>query len=362
MDQPFFGSLALRLTLVEYPGIPTAATDGRRILYNPKFIEKLTLDETKGVLAHEVMHCATQHHTRRQSRDPWKWNIAADGAINPVLKAARFTLPEGHIDNPAWHGLYTEAIYPLIPDDPNGGQDGSDPGGCGSVMDATGPDGKPATHAELTEVDQDWKVATIQAAQQAKIMGKLPGGLERLLDEILNPKVDWRSVLRRFLEQTARNNYSWSMPNRRYIQQGLYLPTLYGTEEGGKIVVVVDTSGSIGGPEINQFAGELSGMLETFLGLETIVLYCDTQVAHVETFTHDDLPLQLHPKGGGGTDFRQPFLWIKHQREEPKALVYLTDMCGTFPDEDPGYPVLWAAIGSWYENVEVPFGELVEIK
>jgi predicted metal-dependent peptidase len=133
LDQPFFGSLALRMPMVEDKGIPTLCTDGKQIRYNPDFVAKLTLDETKGVLAHEVMHPAMQHHTRRGEREPRRFNQAADYAINPILKAARFTLPEGHLDSPAYHGKGAEEIYSMLPVDPpkgkgkGGGGDSSDP-------------------------------------------------------------------------------------------------------------------------------------------------------------------------------------------------------------------------------------------
>jgi predicted metal-dependent peptidase len=94
LNQPFFGTLSLRLKLVRMPSFPTMATDGRRLVYNPAFVEKLTPAELEGVLAHEVIHVALAHHCRRGERDATLWNRAADYAINPILisSSARFPL------------------------------------------------------------------------------------------------------------------------------------------------------------------------------------------------------------------------------------------------------------------------------
>lgn len=364
LDQPFFGALALRLIPEENQGIPTAATDGRRLLYNPNFIEAHTLEEVKGILAHEVMHCSSQHHTRRGERNPQRWNVAGDHVINHVLKGAGFRLPDGHLDDPQFHDMSTDAVYSALPEDQGGGSGGGgqggpgdDPGGCGGVMDATDEDGNKAQGAAQTEVEQEWQVATIQAAQAARMQGKLPAGVERMLDDILNPKVDWREVLRSFIERAARNDYSWTLPNSRYVQQGLYMPRLHSLELG-EIVVAVDTSGSIGQAELSQFAGELSGMLEAY-PMTAHVIYIDTEVAGSETFTSEDLPIELHPAGGGGTAFSPAFLWVEAQEIEPAAMIYLTDMYGSFPDTPPDYPVIWCVIGGW--NGEAPFGEIANI-
>jgi predicted metal-dependent peptidase len=359
LDAVFFGSLALRLKLIEDISIPTMATDGTVIRYSPKFVEGLFLEEVKGVLCHEVMHCALQHHTRRQGRDPVKWNMAGDYAINPTLKDSGFTLPSGHLDNPAYHGKSADEIYSLLPDDLECFDGlGGDPGGCGAVEDAKEEGGRALTEAELSEVEQEWKVAIIQAAQQAKACGKLPAGLERLLDDVLNPKVDWRTVLRQFVETSARSDYNWVLPNKRYIQQGIYLPCLK-SDELGHVVVAVDTSGSISQQELNQFAGEMSSILEEYQDAKITVLYCDSEIAGVEEFASDDLPLQLHPKGGGGTDFSKVFLYVEEQGIEPVCLVYLTDLwCDSF-GETPEYPVLWVATSD--REVDVPFGEIIRI-
>lgn len=376
LDEPFFASLALRLSLKEDATCETLWTDGRTIGFNPAFVDELPLDQVKGALCHEVMHLACTHHTRRGERDHRKWNMAGDYAINQILADSKIALPDGALINQAFAGMSADQIYTMLPDEqPGGGQGGQgggqgqpdpngqgsqppqDPGGCGEVRDMTGPDGKPATAAEIAQENQNWKVAAAQAMTQAKAIGDVPAGLARLVGELLSPKVDWKEVLRRFVDQAAKNDYTWTRPNRRYLNAGLYLPALY-SETLPQIVIAVDTSGSIDDEQINQFAAEMTAILRDHK-TTCNVLYCDTEVAGVETFASDDLPLKLHPQGGGGTDFRPPFAWVEKYGITPACLIYLTDMCCDRFPEQPDYPVLWAKTeeSSWADRA--PFGEEV---
>ena len=95
LDHPFFGSLLFRLKGRECRSIQTMATDGVSLFYNPDFVETLNAATLAGTLAHEVMHPALHHHVRRSGRDPKRWNVACDFAINPLLVDAGLSLPEG---------------------------------------------------------------------------------------------------------------------------------------------------------------------------------------------------------------------------------------------------------------------------
>ena len=362
LSQPFFGSLALRMGLIENPAIETMATDGRDVHFNPSFVDGLTMDELVGVLAHEVMHPACNHHTRRGSRDAERWNIAADYAINPVLIDNGFTLPAEALLDPAYAGLSAEAIYNRLPPAQSGGgggQDGNcpDPGRCGGVMDAPGEAGRPSP-AELASAEAEWRQAVAQSATIAKNAGKLPGDLARLVDEVLHPKADWREILRRFVEMSAKQEYRWNPPNRRFVHQGVYLPSCR-SEQMPPIAVAIDTSGSVSQSEMNQFAAEITSILEDCMPEEIHVLYCDSRLRNAETFSPHDLPIELHPRGGGGTDFRPPFEWLDDAGIDPVCVVYLTDLyCSSYPDE-PAYPTLWVTTTAPGHVSEPPFGEVV---
>lgn len=110
LNQPFFGTLCLRLKLVPLPSFPTIATDGQRLVYNPAFVATLTPSELEGVLAHEVMHCALAHHCRRGRRDAQLWNQATDYAVNPILLSNGITLPKDALVDPAFADLGAEEI------------------------------------------------------------------------------------------------------------------------------------------------------------------------------------------------------------------------------------------------------------
>jgi predicted metal-dependent peptidase len=407
LNQPFFGTLCLRLKLLAGP-VPTMATDGRRILYDPAFVESLTPAELEAVLAHEVMHCALAHHCRRGQREPRLWNRAADLAINPLLVANGFTLPADALLDSAYENLSAEEIYARLAED-NGGSSNSsslqsppspctgagsgssqqpsqgtqqspsspsqpaelevespegrgseaesrDPSAFGEVLDAADDEGSPASPAETARQQHEWNIAAEQAMQAAKRCGNAPGNVERPLAESRESKQDWRAILRDFVAATTPSDYRWTPPNRRFVASGLYLPSV--SRSGvGRLVIVVDTSGSIGVKELEQFAGEITAIAEEAKPEAIHVVYCDAAVQSVQEFGPSE-PILLEPKGGGGTNFRPAFEWVEQNGVAPACLIYLTDLCCTSYPEPPDYPVLWATDS---RRRTAPFGETIQI-
>lgn len=378
------------------------ATDGRRIVFNAEFVDSLEPGQLEAVLAHEVMHCALGHHCRRGERDPQLWNEAADLAINPLLVANGFSLPEGALIDPGFENLSAEEIYARLlqprrsgdqstpansdcssgsgnsqqdgtqaaatgsekrPQDPTAAQTQSEPrvnqpvrdGAFGEVTDAIDEDGRPAGEAERSRQQQEWNIAAGQAMRSAKVCGREPTNIDRPLANSRNSKQDWRSVLRDFLAARSPSDYRWSPPNRRFITSGLYLPSV--ARSGlGAIVIAVDTSGSISEKELEQFAGEISSICDEAQPESVHVVYCDAAVQAVQQFGPSE-PIQLQPKGGGGTDFRPVFQWVEENGLEPACLIYLTDLlCHSYPNP-PDYPVLWVTDS----GRTAPFGETVPI-
>lgn len=377
MGHPFFGTLALRLKMVEDPSLETASCDGTSIRYNPKYVDKLPLSKVQGMIAHEVMHPAFLHHTRRGSRDKKKWNQACDYSINTILHNAGFDLPEGRYVNPAYNGMTAEHIYTLIPDDPKddngqgqgqgqgqggggggGGQDpnnqqGNDPGGDGGVDDSPNSQNGGGSQSQQNHEEAEWKVAVAQAAHVAKQTGHLPGDIERMMEELFEPQLPWRNILRRFMTEKCNDDFSWKRGNRRFIAQGLYLPSRLSDDAMGEMVVVIDTSGSIGQKELTEFGSEIKGIVDEVRPSKVRVIYCDSRIAHIDEFGPDD-DLQFAAHGGGGTDFRPPFKWLEENQIVPRALVYLTDGYGPFPEQEPDFPVMWAINN---HDVTPPHGE-----
>jgi predicted metal-dependent peptidase len=384
LDHPFFGSLLFRLGSTESQSVATMATDGVSLFYNPEFVETLNAAELAGVLAHEVMHPALQHHTRRGDRQQARWNMACDYAINPILVDAGLTLPKDVLIDSRFRGMSAERIYNLIEEDekregsagqsesqPGNGSWGSEdcslqndpcgdepsapstPGGVGQVLDAPAPE--EGEGPSIAEQARKWQIAVEQAETVAKVAGKLPGGAVRALEAAQAAKVDWRELLRRAWSDTIPADYNWTRPNRRHVWSGLYLPGIT-TEGVGEIAIAVDCSGSVGSRQLGLFETEIRSILAGQRPRLVHVLYFDAAVQKVETYQAGQ-PVSLSPVGGGGTDFRPCFDWLQDLGIVPQTMVFLTDLCGTFPDDAPTFPVIWAST----EARKAPFGQVVSM-
>jgi predicted metal-dependent peptidase len=399
LEQPFFGALIFRLKLIVAWNIRTMATDGVSLYYNPKFVETLSGSQLVGTLAHEVMHPALHHHTRRGGRDPRLWNEACDYAINPIIVDAGMMLPEGALLDNCYRGMSAERIYNLRESEqqqqqPHGSQqsggaaaagaasganqssdpsassaqdnnpenaDGPNPveseGGIGQVMDAPNPDnpGQPLSGSQQSFEEAQWTAAVREAATVAEGIGKAPVGLDRALKDAGEAQVDWRDRFRKSFAATIPNDYNWMRPNRRFLHAGLYLPGIQ-REGVGELAVAVDCSGSINERQLGQFASEINRLVEEHRPERLHVLYFDAAVQRVQTFDCGET-VEPEPAGGGGTEFAPVVNWLDEQGILPHALIYLTDLWGSFPKEEPPYPVLWVSTSPRV----APFGETIPI-
>lgn len=224
----------------------------------------------------------------------------------------------------------------------------------GEVRDHPLLDGKTDAKAQKA-AEQEADVILSQAVQRARNMGSLPAGLSRLVRQVLAPRLDWKELLRRFLEDCADCDYSWTTPNRRFIHQGIYLPSRR-EPRIPHIALAVDSSGSVDEQALALFCAELSALLEEWDTTLT-VLFHDSKVQSERSFTRQDLPLALSPIGGGGTDFRPVCAHIDTERLMPTCLIWFTDLqCDRFPEEPP-YPVLW--VSTLAPDKDPPFGDLI---
>lgn len=346
LEQPFFASLSMRLKYLPDDTCKTAWTDGATIGYNPQYADGLTGAEVKCLIAHEVLHVALLHHLRRGGRDKHKWNTAADCAVNLLLTDCGFTLPDGALFDRGYRGMSAEEIFTRLPAaPPPPAPDG------GEVRDA--PENSPAGTAAA---EADIKMAISQAIQAARMSGKIPAGMARDVRQQGKSSADWRSLLREFVDATAKNDFTWTRPNRRHVAAGLYLPSMV-SQELQSLAVVIDTSASISLDVLSDFQAEIAAILSGYPSTCLHVIYCDARVNRTETI-YGGGAIDLQPVGGGGTDFRPPFAWIAEQGLTPACLIYLTDLaCWTYPPE-PDYPVLWAAT----ERGKPPFGTVVMLK
>lgn len=410
---PFF-AYYFHSEMVEHPtlDIPSAATDGRRIFYNPEYLVRLKDPERVFVLAHEVYHVISRHPARIKNYGsagevrslPWSqelFNIAADLVINGDLVKQNIG-----ICNPAW--LYDPSVDPdelpedvyekmfknMSPPPPQnsqggkGGQSGQrmpnapkygdgrkggkpDPqaqGNAGRFDSVLPPQVDAVTGKEDIPDEAGFKEAIARAAAAAKAMGNLPAKFQRLVDEILEPQISWREHIRMLVTgKIGARHETWDRPNRRRLALSrgdatkmVIMPGRrgYGARD---VAVVIDTSGSIGDKELSAFFAEVGGVLSDVRPKKIYLLWCDAAVQRVDECASLDELAHIRTQGtpgGGGTDFRPPFAWLAENDIRPECLIYLTDLMGIFPKEAPIYPTIWCAI----TEECAPWGDVVRIK
>jgi predicted metal-dependent peptidase len=361
---PFLGYLAMQMRpKIAKPehGVPTCgiAPDGTTYM-NPQFMDKLSLKEFCGVLAHEVMHPALHFWIRKGNRNHKLANIAHDLSFNFLIEeiaGGEITLPEGVLLDPKFHGMAMEEIYGYLQKGDNGdGKTTIQTKGGGSItVDANGGDGEGDQYVDCRDdlsstktgkqagqghasaqkkLANDWKQNLAAAAQQhekrCKSQGSMPAGLRRYIDSILHPQVEWQDQLRRWCgENGRREEYSFARPNRRSESIGVVLPSQCA---GGlpDVVFLIDSSGSMSDKELVAAKAECFGILEE-IDAEVRVLVCDAAL-HVDEMV-DDVG-QIEMKGGGGSDFRPAFDVLAEDGFDG-AVIAFTDGMICVPDAMP---------------------------
>lgn len=350
LDHPFFASILYKRQLVKRDDIPTLAVSNRgTIYYNPQFVESLTVPQLVWGLCHEVGHVICQHATRRGSRDHKKWNYAGDAWINDTLDSCNVgqRIPNT-VDMHGSKDKTTEQIYDELPDNPNSQGQGQGQGkgqGSGEYMDGDGmgddilEEGAPLSEAEKNEIEAQAKIDLAEAAQVAKAKGKLPGALAEFVSDILNPKTPWHEILERYMTDMAKGSYSWARPNRRFMSQRMYLPSVGRIPKLGEVVIQVDISGSVTKKEIAYYNGHLKRIIEQTHPEKVHVIYTDTQVQHHDEFDNPE-DVQISFYSGGGTDMCEGFRYIDEKGIDPQIFVTLTDGYTGFPEQTP-CPAIW---------------------
>jgi len=358
--QPFYASICLQLPILEDKTIPTAATDGKRVFYNPEYMAGLTDEERIGVMGHEALHVAHLHAFRKQGRHHYLWNIACDFVINRQLIESRFKLPKGCLLSQEFDGKSEEQVYAILEkqlkdkrkSDGDGGKDGKD-GPLGPMWDEVRePEGDQSKRqAEENEV----KGIVMSAVKQANAMGRLPAAFEGWIERFMNPKLPWDALLREFFTSLSRADYSWLRPNRRYVASGVCLPSLR-SNTLGEGVLAQDTSGSVDNDDVEQFFGEIDHIWAVLKPERVLLAQCDCEVSEWRTYEAGE-KIEHKRTSSGGTDFRPVFERIEAEGMSPAFLVYFTDGYGTFPDREPSYPVLWVMT----TDVQPPWGRVVSV-
>ena len=346
LDQPFFASILLRRKLVETDRIPTLAVNqAGTIYYNKEFTEKLPVPQLVWGLCHEVLHVVGQHASRRGHRNPKKWNYAGDAWINDTLDDSGIgeRIPQT-VNMPGSKDDTVENIYNALPEqekneDGEGdfGQPGGSNDGLGDDIIEGGDDGNPMTEDEKREIEGQIKVEIAEAAQAAKMRGKLSGRLQDMVTSILDVKTPWHEILEKHMVSQVKQGQTWRRANRRY--QDVYLPSTDKLPQMGELVIQVDVSGSISKQELDHYNGHLQRIIEQCRPDKTHVLYTDTEVVRHDEF---DCGEEFHLSffSGGGTDMPAGFRYCAEHGIQPDVFVCLTDGYTDF-GEPQDYPIVW---------------------
>lgn len=344
---------------------PTMGTDGYHLYYHPDFLKKVSVAELQGVIAHEILHIVCKHLSRIQTREFKRWNVACDLAINPLV-LREFKLPSGCLQDPQYDDKSAEFIYSNLPMSKGGDKDG-DSGtldsheewknwgkgdGKKGDKDSSGGNGQ-LDSSEAMEAE--WQQRVAMAATQARVQGKFPASLESVIGDLLQPKLDWKSLLQDRITSCAKNDYRLNPPNKKHLYRGFILPSIGG--ESINIAVGVDDSGSISDEEIKEFLSEVKGICEAYEEY-TIHLFMADAAIHQHVELHQFDPLPKIAVGRGGTDFR-PVI-TEAEKLDITSLVYFTDLYGSFPDKEPKVSVIWVCttdqVPPWGSLIKYPRG------
>ena len=384
---PFFGNLTMHLKLIDATDAgwcPTAAVDGRNIFYNRDFFGDLDVDEIQFVLCHEVLHVAFDHFGRRSHRDPEWWNMSNDFVINGVLvqdkigKMPTKKVTDANVKNDKGEsaqrvGLYdakyvgwsSEAVYDDLEKRKvkkemtldvhlEMGKDGKSKEGK-----AQQGRGIPVEidEEEMKKLREEMKGKILQAANAAA--GKMPASLQRLIDDLVEPKINWRDLLQQNIQSCITDDFTWMRPNRKHMYSGIFLPVL-DKDETVDIAIAIDMSGSISDEMARDFMSEIHGIMGCYNDFTISIVCFDTQAYNFQKFTNDTIDelLNYKPMGGGGTDFSAFWnYWMDNQIEPKKAVVFTDGFpFGSWGPENY-CDTLWIITEGMKTRVKPPFGQ-----
>ena len=384
LRHPFFGNMATRLRIVEADEwLGTAAVDGRNLYFNTQFFNAMSNKEIEFVIAHEILHCVFDHLLRREDRDAMIFNIAADYIVNNLLVRDRIGEIPKLVDcfqDFKYEGWSSEEVY----DDIFEKYDQEQLEQLGELLDehidwegdgdeaAEGDsnDGKPCpggkgenkrpsySKDELKKIRDEIKESMINAAQSAGA-GNTPAGVQRMIKELTEPKMNWRQLLRQQIQSTIKSDFTFTRPSRKGQMSGAILPGM-SFQDTIDICVSIDMSGSIGDKQAKDFLSEVNGIMEEFQDYQIKVWCFDTEVYNEADFTSDNGENieDYEVKGGGGTDFMANWSYMKEHGIEPKKFIMFTDGYAWDSWGDPDYcDTIFVVHSNHDKNIQAPFGQ-----
>ena len=383
LHHPFFAYLSLQINFEEDSSVAKSSIDGFTFRYNPEHIASFNVQECAAFIARAMASVLLLHPLRAEHKEVERFNKACAYAVNDIMKEAHIPILNEFYD-PKFKNLSAEDIYEVLEDEEenessrktnnsdgtgNGednsdnsiptGQDSSDSGDNEQqqVGDSDICEIKPPTEYEMSGQEQEQRMTQIimDAAMQTEFCGtQLTQAITAVVNQLKEPKKDWREILLHFTAEIARNDYDWEKPDLQYLQRNIYIPSLHSIDIGG-VVFAIDTSGSINEDLLTIFLSELKEAAEQ-MTKEIIVIHCDTEIREVEDVQSEDID-SITPKGRGGTRFSPVFEYIAENDLDPKALIYFTDGRCYETLTEPDYPVIWCIYEN--KNFKPQFGEAI---
>ena len=382
LEHPYFGTIASSLKLEQNNELLTFLSDGEALRYNSEYIDRLDVAEVEFVMANGAMHAVLKHQDRSAGRTKWLWQTATDYVVNSMLVRNGMQLPEYANYEHKFDGMYAEEVYQMLRDEMMNDEfgmeeqieqimEGDDVHNENITMqqeNVESPDApekydqnsKDKEESSSTpsqkpeELSEEMKEQFEQIFQKLNRQGTLPQDLQFVVPEYFSHKVDWREFLYGYIASYAKSTYSFVPPNMKYLYRGIYLPSL--SSDLLRIVVAIDTSGSVDETLLTTFLGEINSIMQSYPNYEIDVITADAKIQSHKVFLPGE-NLDYEVSGGGGTDFRPVFEYIDQQINYPTLLLYFTDGMGTFPEMEPSYDVMWVMP----EEKEVPFGEVMAL-
>jgi len=362
----FFGNLVTRLKLINADEtIETAATDGRNLYYNSRFIMSLNPKEVQFLLAHEVLHCVYDHFGRRDNRDAQMFNVAADYVVNADLKKHKigeFITSVPCLYDQKYDGWSAEQVYDSLLESAENIDDL-----IKKLLDehldvtedgAGNSDGEKPTisKSDLEEIRDELREAMITAQQTCHSTDHIPKNVLRIIKDVTEPKIDWKTLIATTVQSTIKSDFTWLRSSRKSWHLDAILPGM-DRDEMIDIVIFYDASGSITDNMLIEQISEVKGITEQFPNFRITLGTFDTEVYNVQVFTSDNLDeiVNYKIKGGGGTDFGCMFKYMKNNDIVPDQMIVFTDGLPWDSWGDPNYTdVVWILHGT--TEIEPPFG------
>ena len=397
LEHPYFGTVAAALKLHPSDNIESFLSDGVHLQYNDAYFDNASVEEVEFALANGAMHTVLKHQSRTGERYEWLWQLATDYTINAMLVKNGFGLPDRANFQQRFEGMYAEEVYEILRSDIINEELSSDESLQEQAHDEQGKSNNDRVSQEGVEAPRDWNEKGDRPRQGAKSdgsnsenanrnelqhakeeepleeihalqeelkehfeqifqklnrQGTLPKDLKFVVPEYFSHKVDWRELLYGYIASYAKSTYSFIPPNMKYLYRGIYLPSL--NSDLLRIVIAVDTSGSVDKTLLGTFLGEVGSIMQRYPNYEIDLITADAKVQSHKVFLPGE-SLEYDVSGRGGTDFSAVFAYIDQQINYPTLLLYFTDGMGIFPETEPHYDVMWVMP----EAKEVPFGDVL---